>query len=87
MPVAKTKGSSCGSCDYIRRSPLHLTTQSKALNIRVSFEEALKLKAAIDECIVRLNRKNRATKAGKAASLKLIVYLEKYRLQVIEGSR
>lgn len=87
MAVTKAKKSSCGSCDYISRSPTQLTSKSKALNIRVSFEEALKLKAAVDECVSRLNGKNRATKAGKTASLRLIAYLEKNRLQVIGPSR
>lgn len=85
MAVARTKRSSCGSCDSIGRSPSQLTSKSKALNVKVSFEEALKLKAAVDECVTRLNRKNRATKAGRSASLRLIVYLDKDRVQVVEG--
>lgn len=84
MAEKKQKGTSCGSCDYVVRSPKTLGANSKALNIKIGFEEALKLKISVDECVLRLNKLNRATRAGKRAALGLIVYLDKKRLQVVK---
>jgi hypothetical protein len=41
------------------------------LNILVSFEDALKLNLAIDECLRRLNKYNRSTKEGKRGAVNL----------------
>lgn len=55
------------------------------LNIVLSFEEALKLSLAIDECIRQLNAYDRATREGKASALNLAIHLSKSRITVNEG--
>ena len=84
MAAQIKKGASCGSCDYRSRSPIVVASTTKALNVKLSFEDSLKLKAAIDECVSRLNNRNRATKSGKSATLELIVYLDNQRVQIVE---
>ena len=45
-----------------------------AINITVSFEEALKLHLAIGEALSAINKLNRATKDGKRAAVNLCAY-------------
>ncbi|HEX9659276.1 MAG TPA: hypothetical protein VGA18_03210 [Rhodothermales bacterium] len=73
-----------GGCTISKTSPARekLTGQTKALNLVVSFEEALKLSLALEEAVRDINKLNRATKAGKAAAVNLTVYLDKDRLVV-----
>lgn len=75
-----------GGCDIANVSPelAALNAETKILNVRISFEEALKLHLSIGECISKLNSYNRATKAGKRASLNLAIHLPKLRLTVLQ---
>ena len=77
---------SFGGCDIGNTSPSldALTAQTKILNVRVSFEEALKLHLAIGECIRNLNSYKRNTAAGKKTALNLAIHLFKNRLTVNE---
>ena len=51
------KAFSFGGCDIIQTGPIlaALTPNTQVLNIRIGFEEALKLHLAIGECIRKLN--------------------------------
>ncbi len=85
MPKKK-KTSGCGACRFVKTSKKTETRALKKLNFYVSFQEAFKLKAAIDEVVRRLNLYNRATKAGKAACLKLTIDVGvKHRIVIYEG--
>lgn len=75
-----------GACTFARRSPEILASTTPALNFVLSFEEALKLNLAIDECVHQLGRYNRATKSGKKAGLMLVIHLDKKRIRVLERS-
>jgi hypothetical protein len=75
-----------GTCSYGRTSPKQLAADTRVVNIFLSFEEALKLNMAIDECVRKLGRYNRATKAGKGAALNLAVHLDQCRISVHEGN-
>jgi hypothetical protein len=81
-PTAKVF--SFGGCDISNTSPAlaALTADTKILNVRISFEEALKLHLAIGECIRKLNSYKRNTKAGRRTALNLALHLPKYRLTV-----
>ena len=70
LPVPKKF--SFGGCDIENTSPelIALTAETKILNVRIGFEEALKLHLAIGECISKLNSYNRSKRAGKAHLLK-----------------
>ena len=76
-----------GTCSFAKSSPdvEKIGASHKALNLFLSFEEALKLNLAIDEAVRRLNSYNRATRAGKNAALNITLYLDKKRITVNEG--
>ena len=57
---------------------------TKAVNVILPFEEALKLNIAVDEGVRQLNSYNRARKAGKRAALNLTIYLDQKRIAVNE---
>lgn len=80
------KTSSFGASSFDSISPRTLEPETKAVNLGLSFEEALKLNLAIDECVRKLNRYDRATSRGKNAALRLIVHFDKGRIRVQEGT-
>lgn len=55
------------------------------LNLRISFEDALKLHLAIGECVRKLNSYKRSTSEGKRTALNLAIHLGKNRITVNEG--
>jgi hypothetical protein len=81
------KKSTFGTCAYeCTKPPRHaLTNETKIVNVHLRFEEALKLNLAIDECVRRLNRYNKAKKAGKKVSLNLAIHFDQDRISVHEG--
>lgn len=90
MPVKtrpKAKAYTFGTCSFSKMSPpqSQLSSETKGVNVFLSFEEALKLNLAIDECIRRLNSYNRATTGGRGAALVLTMFLDKNRITVNQG--
>ena len=83
-PTMKTF--SFGGGSFCNTSPqrVALTPETKILNVMMTFEEALKLNLAIDECIRKLNSYKRSTKSGKSAGLNLAIHLEAGRVTVNE---
>lgn len=81
----KTKTSQFGACTFGKTSPAELNAENLALNVMVSFEEALKLSLAIDECDRKLNSYNRATTDGENAALMMVIHLDKRRIRVLDG--
>ncbi len=83
-PMMKTF--SFGGGSFCNTSPKRqaLTPETKILNVMMTFEEALKLNLAIDECIRKLNSYKRSTKSGKSAGLNLAIHLEAGRVTVNE---
>jgi hypothetical protein len=79
------KKNSFGACEFDKTSPAELSTDTSTVNFTISFEEALKLNLAIDECIRKLNTYNRATTRGKSAALALVIHFKKRRIRVMEG--
>ena len=77
---------SYGACEIVGYSPRKekLSPDTKTLNIKIGFEEALKLNLALDECIRKLNRYKMSSKAGKRAAVNLILHLHQNRLAVAE---
>ena len=58
---------------YVRLSPDVAKQGVKSVNIEMSTEEVLKLRLALDSCVLAVNRYNRASKAGKATGVCLSV--------------
>lgn len=89
MPTAvKTKSFSFGGCTVANFSPAVsvLSPATKMLNVSITFEDALKLNLALQECIRKLNSYSRSTTAGKRTGLNIAVHLQTQRLTVNETS-
>jgi hypothetical protein len=56
-----------------------------AINIHISFEEALKLHLGLGQLLGHLNGYNRKTKAGKRSAVNLCLFLEKKRITINQG--
>lgn len=89
MPKDKSenqKGFTFGTCDYSFTSPERgeLSPETSVLNVVLSFEDALKLNLAIDECVRKVNRYKKSTKEGKRAALNLAIFLNQGRVSVNE---
>jgi hypothetical protein len=75
---------SFGGCSISGTSPKlsALSPKTSMLNVFMSFEDALKLNLAIQECVRTLNTYNRSTKKGKRTGLNIAVHLQKGRITV-----
>ena len=73
---------SYGSCTIGQFSPAPTGSWPLAINIVLSFEEAMKLNLAIQARLLNINRLNRSTKAGKAAAVNLCAYRDTRRITV-----
>lgn len=80
----KTKNS-FGTLDIARISPEPKPGTPRALNIHISFEDALKLHFGLGQALAKLNSYNRSTTAGKSASVNLCVFTDINRLTINEG--
>jgi len=81
---AKTqkRKSSYGGCTINRFSPPLKPEWPKAINIVLSFEEAMKLGLSLQHRLLDINGLNRSTKEGRAAAVNLCVYTEHGRITV-----
>jgi hypothetical protein len=87
MDDGREKTFSFGGCYYQATSPRveSLGPGTKVVNVRVTFEEALKLNLAVAECVRYLNRMKRNTKEGKSSALNLAIYFNMGRVVVTKG--
>jgi len=83
----KMKEFSFGGGTFSRTSPEKLTSETKIVNVVLTFEEALKLSVAVQACVMWLNEKNRATKEGKAAAFNLAVNFARRRVVITRGMK
>ena len=79
---------SFGGCNFSGTSPKlsALSPETKMLNVFMSFEDALKLNLAIQECVRTLNTYKRSTTAGRRTGLNISVHLQGGRITVNETS-
>lgn len=56
-----------------------------AMNIVISFEEALKLHLSLGQALAKLNGYNRATKEGRRTAVNICLYPHKKRITVNES--
>jgi len=82
MAKAARQKASYGGCTIGRFSPEVKEGWPKAINISLSFEEAMKLNLAIQARLLDINRLNRSTKAGRAAAVNLCIFTDVRRLTV-----
>ena len=68
-----------------RFSPSLSAEGPKAINIHISFEEAMRLHLGLGQALAKLNGYARSTKAGKRSAVNLCLYTEKQRITINEG--
>ncbi len=85
MGILKTF--SFGACEVSGYSPKKddWGKDTKVINIKIAFEEALKLNLALDECVRKLNRYKMSTTEGKRAAVNLVLHLDLNRVAIVEG--
>jgi len=81
IPMKKTFGGAYAA--IIRPEPGEGTP--KALNVHLSFGEALKLHFALGQALARIGGYNRSTSAGRRAAVNLCLYPYKRRITINEG--
>jgi len=64
----------------------HINEGAKAINVHVSFEEALKLHLGLSQILGRLNSYNRSTAAGPKAAVNLCIFRDTGYLTINEGN-
>ncbi|HCA57796.1 MAG TPA: hypothetical protein DEP46_07435 [Blastocatellia bacterium] len=74
-----------GTLDVARISPEPKPDCPRALNIHMTFEDALKLHFGLGQALAKLNSYNRATTDGKRATVNLCVYTDTKRISINEG--
>ena len=77
-----------GDAKYTRTSPPRekVSASTQVLNFELSLEEALKLKLALDECCLRVNRYKQSTKEGKRARIGLAIHFGPQRIVAYEAT-
>lgn len=73
-----------GGCRYDRTSPDMAAKGLKSLNVEMELEEALKLRLALDSCLLSLNRYNRSTSKGRAMRVVLSIKTDNAAIAVVE---
>lgn len=73
-----------GGCRFIRTKPDIGEQGIKSVNIEIDFDEALRLAAAIQSAVLRLNRYNRSSSKGKLMGLCLSLKSSSRAISVIE---
>lgn len=84
MSEPQLKTASFGGCTVNRFSPADVAGRVKVVNAILSFEEALKLKTAIEACVLQLNSYHRATTDGKRAGMCIALHVDKDRITITE---
>jgi hypothetical protein len=74
MPAEIRTKKTFGTCYSSRIRPSPGPSMPKAMNITISFEEALKLHLAIGQALARLNSYNRSTTAGRRSAVNICLY-------------
>jgi hypothetical protein len=85
MPSPIKRKTSFGSVTVDHFSPPVASGLPTALNIHISFEEALKLYLGLGQLLGHLNGYNRKTRAGRRSAVNLCLYPQKQRITINEG--
>lgn len=77
-----------GDATYTRTSPPRekVSASTQILNFELTLEEALKLKLALDECCLRVNRYKQSTREGKRARVGLAIHFGPQRIVAYEAT-
>jgi hypothetical protein len=75
-----------GSVRIARFSPALPAGTPKAINLHISFEEAMRLHLGLGQALAKLNSYDRSTKAGRRSAVNLCLYTDKHRITINEGT-
>ena len=84
MPSIQTK-KSFGGVTIAHVSPPVSESMPKAMNVHLTFEEALKLHFGLGQLLAKMNTYSRRTTAGRRAAANLCIYPHKGRITLNEG--
>lgn len=85
--AAKTKAEDYHrGCNFTGSSPDLAARGMKSLNLDIPFEDALRLKLALDSALHSLNRYNRGTTKGRSMGVLLSIKIDNSSIVVIEKS-
>ena len=84
MAEIKTKAS-FGTVTVDHFSPALPESLPVAVNIHISFEEAMRLHLGIGQALAKLNSYKRSTREGKRSALNLCLYPKGGRITINEG--
>lgn len=85
MPAEPLAKITFGGCDVDHFGPPANANWPKAINVVVSFEDALKLHLSLGQALAKLNSYNRSTKGGRRSAVNLCVYTQTHRITMNEG--
>lgn len=74
-----------GGCNVDHIRPSLPPDTPRALNVIVSFDDALRLHLSLGQALAKLNSYKRSTKAGKASAVNICIYTDTNRITVNEG--
>lgn len=74
-----------GSVRVARFSPALPVDIPKAINIHISFEEAMRLHLGIGQALAKLNGYDRSTTRGRQTAVNLCLYTQAQRITINEG--
>jgi hypothetical protein len=77
---------SFGSVRVDRFSPPKEAEWPKAINVHISFEEAMRLHLGLSQILGKLNSYDRSTKRGRETAVNLCVYPQAKRITINEGT-
>lgn len=84
MPSEIKTKQTFGSTDVARVSPPFGAGAPRAMNITITFDEALKLHLSLGQALAKLNSYNRSTTDGRRSAVNLCLYPEKMVISVNE---
>jgi hypothetical protein len=84
MPSIQTT-TSFGGANVAHISPPVGEAMPQAMNVHLTFEEALKLHFGLGQLLGKLNGYNRRTTAGKRAAANICIYPHRRRITLNEG--
>ena len=85
MPTEIKTKQTFGRADVAQIRPAQGDDAPTAMNIIISFEEALKLHLSLGQALAKLNGYNRSTTKGKQSAVNLCLYPHKRRITVNEA--
>jgi hypothetical protein len=85
MAKQAKKKQSYGGCTVARFSPEVGPTWPTAVNVVLTFEEAMKLSLSLQHRLLDINALNRSTREGKAQAVNLCLYPDRRRMTVNAG--